>query len=316
MRWLRMPEKESATAAHMLSNLIWALGALKYRPGDDFFAVFNDVVARRIDEFTDQGVSNVVFTYGNLGVHPDARLLETLDAACLRHMDAFLPQGVANTFWGWATLSAWPSPELADAYRRRLADETLAERFSRIDLVQIYQATLAFDASSSHGEMISGKLQRDAQRVWEQTSQGRVTISKLHRDVSETLTRMGVPHEIERLAADGCFSVDIALRGRKVAIEVDGPSHFLANIMDQRIGADRLRTEYLERKGWKVREPGATSQSRGGKRGGGQTLHPRGSLPLSRGAGFLFAREFFLFLSSEFLLFLSSEFLLFLSPSR
>ena len=80
-------------------------------------------------------------------------------------MDAFLPQGVANTFWGWATLSAWPSPELADAYRRRLADETLAERFSRIDLVQIYQATLAFDASSSHGEMISANCNATRESV-------------------------------------------------------------------------------------------------------------------------------------------------------
>ena len=123
-----------------------------------------------------------------------------------------------------------------------------------------------------------------------------------------------MPHEIERLAADGCFSVDIALRGRKVAIEVDGPSHFLANIMDQRIGADRLRTEYLERKGWKVREPGATSQSRGGKRGGGQTLHPRGSLPLSRGAGSSLA-SFSLPLVGVSSLPLGSEFLL-LSPSR
>ena len=148
-----------------------------------------------------------------------------------------------------------PSPELADAYRRRLADETLVEQFSRIDLVQIYQATLAFDASSPYGMMISGKLQRDAQRVWEQTSQGRVTISKLHRDVSETLTRMGVPHEIERLAADNCFSVDIALRGRKVAIEVDGPSHFFANRQSEYMGADKLREKVLEAKGWTVRTP-------------------------------------------------------------
>ena len=96
VRWLRMPEKESATAGHMLEP---HMASARLADRDDFFAVFNDVVARRIDEFTDQGVSNVVFTYGNLGVHPDARLLETLDAACLRHMDAFLLQGAANTLW-------------------------------------------------------------------------------------------------------------------------------------------------------------------------------------------------------------------------
>jgi hypothetical protein len=34
--------------------------------------------------------------------------------------------------------------------------------------------------------------------------------------------RNGIPHEIEALTADGFFSVDIALRGRRVAVEVDG----------------------------------------------------------------------------------------------
>lgn len=64
---------------------------------------------------------------------------------------------------------------------------------------------------------------------------------------------MGVPHEIEYLTQDNLFSVDIALRGRKVAIEVDGPSHFFANKPTERMGADKLREQYLVDKGWTVR---------------------------------------------------------------
>ena len=129
VRWLRMPEKESATAAHMLSNLIWALGALKYRPGDDFFAVFNDVVARRIDEFNGSGRVQRRVHVRKLGRAPGlARLLETLDAACLRHMDGHLFRRAKPTRSGLGGFSAWPSPELADA-QAKIGDETLAERF-------------------------------------------------------------------------------------------------------------------------------------------------------------------------------------------
>ena len=59
----------------------------------------------------------------------------------------------------------------------------------------------------------------------------------------------------EQLTDDGLFSIDIALElpdGLKVAIEVDGPWHFMTNdpmIMD---GATVLRNRMLASRGWKV----------------------------------------------------------------
>ena len=102
--------------------------------------------------------------------------------------------------------------------------------------------------------LLRGALLERAKAVWEQTSTGRVTISSLHREVSETLTFMAIPHEIEMVADDN-FSLDIALRGRAVAIEVDGPSHFFANRQSEYMGADKLREKVLEAKGWTVRTP-------------------------------------------------------------
>ena len=58
--------------------------------------------------------------------------------------------------------------------------------------------------------------------------------SRFHMDVSEKLHFMGIPHEVEFLTEDGCFSIDIALSGPKgpVAIEVDGPYHFTINTLN------------------------------------------------------------------------------------
>ena len=50
---------------------------------------------------------------------------------------------------------------------------------------------------------------------------------------------MGIPREIEASATDGglaAAAVDVARWGRKVAIEVDGPSHFYANRRGERTG--------------------------------------------------------------------------------
>jgi hypothetical protein len=149
---------------------------------------------------------------------------------------------------------------LARAYARRLR-ALRAEEVTRVDMIQMFQASKAFeayapDSLASHGPFLEGDFAERSRECWERTTRGRITISALHRDVSETLTRMGIPHEIEASATDGGLaqSVDVALRGRKVAIEVDGPSHFYANRRGERTGGDRLREAILESHGWKVRD--------------------------------------------------------------
>ena len=56
-------------------------------------------------------------------------------------------------------------------------------------------------------------------------------VSMLHQDVSDVIAAMQIQHQMEYLAEDGIFSVDIALLGseKKVAIEVDGPYHYTLN---------------------------------------------------------------------------------------
>ncbi len=59
----------------------------------------------------------------------------------------------------------------------------------------------------------------------------------------------------EHLTEDGLFSMDIALLlpdGTKVAIEVDGPMHFMSNKPDVPTGATLLRNFLLESRGWRV----------------------------------------------------------------
>ena len=241
---------------------------------------FDDLVEARVEDYTDQSLSMTVFAYANLAFEPKPETLAKLVAQCETRVVAggFTPQGLSNSFWGWAVLGA-SSPRLVAAYAARFAEtekhadapasDSVSESASdawtvtRVDLVQIYQASLAFahcvekngrlECDVGNGvpdvaegtqkpNLLRGALLERAKAVWEQTSTGRVTISSLHREVSETLTFMAIPHEIEMVADDN-FSLDIALRGRAVAIEVDRPSHFFANKPSEYMGADKPARE-------------------------------------------------------------------------
>ena len=274
---------------HLVSNTLWAFSVLRYKPGAALMRAFDDLVEARVEDYTDQSLSMTVFAYANLAFEPKPETLAKLVAQCETRVVAggFTPQGLSNSFWGWAVLGA-SSPRLVAAYAARFAEtekhadasasDSVSEsasdaRLTRVDLVQIYQASLAFahcvekngrlECDVGNGvpdvaegtqkpNLLRGALLERAKAVWEQTSTGRVTISSLHREVSETLTFMAIPHEIEMVADDN-FSLDIALRGRAVAIEVDGPSHFFANKPSEYMGADKLREKVLAAKGWTVR---------------------------------------------------------------
>jgi very-short-patch-repair endonuclease len=59
----------------------------------------------------------------------------------------------------------------------------------------------------------------------------------------------------EHKTDDGLFSIDIALQlpgNQKLAVEVDGPTHFLSNTPTVPTGATRLRNRLLEARGWRV----------------------------------------------------------------
>lgn len=68
-------------------------------------------------------------------------------------------------------------------------------------------------------------------------------VSMFHQDVSDVIAAMQIEHQMEYLAEDGIFSVDVAVirDEQKVAIEVDGPYHYTLNT-HQPLGHTLLRS--------------------------------------------------------------------------
>jgi len=73
-------------------------------------------------------------------------------------------------------------------------------------------------------------------------------------DVSATMEQMGWTHSFKHETAEG-FSIDLAQPELKLAVEVDGPSHFLKDVSSGENvvnGSTRFKTWQLRSLGWTV----------------------------------------------------------------
>ena len=86
-------------------------------------------------------------------------------------------------------------------------------------------------------------------------------MSHSSREVSQLLHEIGFHHECEvspnGLLSSGMFAIDFACLEQKVAIEFDGPSHYLKSVESGKLtstenGATKAKRRYLEQLGWKV----------------------------------------------------------------
>eukprot|EP00978_Attheya_sp_CCMP212_P034268 scaffold142711_cov45-Attheya_sp.AAC.1 len=82
------------------------------------------------------------------------------------------------------------------------------------------------------------------------------------RMISGMLTKLGFIHEnevppLEEWAMGGMLAIDMACPKEKIAIEFDGPSHYLKSVGTGDVtrvenGATKAKRRFLERVGWKV----------------------------------------------------------------
>jgi hypothetical protein len=85
------------------------------------------------------------------------------------------------------------------------------------------------------------------------------------KEVSSILRGLGFDHHEEvspwkdggLSAPSGMLAIDMACRKKMVAIEFDGPSHFLREVGSGKVlelenGATKAKRRFLERLGWKV----------------------------------------------------------------
>jgi hypothetical protein len=191
--------------------------------------------------------------------------VELLNKHVGRTLDDFKPQELANSLWAWATLGAHPGEELlrsvGRAVERKLGDFNVEAQ------MQVFQAHLLFSAmgpSSAQPQLgLSEGVLSELREVWKAEAKA-TRVSRLQRDVARVLEKeLGVESAMEVTTEDELFSIDVVPRGTKVAVEVDGPSHFVRTlrvddddgdliVAPKPNGATLARRKLLGARGWTV----------------------------------------------------------------
>ena len=242
---------------HNLTKTIWAMATLDHHDSA-FISAILSAAKSQLHEFNPQNLANTIWAMATLD-HHDSAFTSALLSVARSRLHEFNPQNLANTLWAMAVLGH---------VNTHLAHEVmllLVAKYSQLNEEQrrqlLYSAMWLFDL-----EVVLGDLRAlCAEAIIKVKSDLPMVVlapepSKIQQDVfSIVATLPGISGaKLEQSTDDGLLSIDIAITlptGEKVAIEVDGPTHFLHSYPPGLMtynGNTLLRNRLLEARGWRV----------------------------------------------------------------
>jgi hypothetical protein len=203
-------------------NSLWAAATL----GLSDYSVFAGACVRFAPSFMPQEAANSLWAVATLGIREDA-VVGPLAAACVAQSRSFNAQNAANSLWAAATLGlrdeAFYRALVGSARTATLNDEGAQQ------LLYVHAATRSWLAPPLFSPELLGSFRA---RILQRGS----TASQSQRDVAASLSRLGFSVELEARVLDGLHAVDVLVHlpgGALVAVEFDGPTHFLRSTADK-----------------------------------------------------------------------------------
>jgi len=242
-----VPRRISDFNAQAIANIVWAF-ATANATADPLFKVLAAEIPRRIGEFTAaQNMANTVWAFATASVTAD-QLFNVVAAEVPRRIGEFNAQNMVNTVWAFACVG-WKQHQIFRELGSSIA--THLNDFNEVQKSQLYLVALYVQIQWPNLDSpLSAFLHsfRPAYTRFESNP------SQLQHDVSTMMEQIGWVHTFEHETAEG-FSLDLAEPKLKLAVEVDGPSHYLKELSSGRSvvnGATRFKTRLLRSFGWTV----------------------------------------------------------------
>ncbi|KAJ1486224.1 hypothetical protein T484DRAFT_1790559 [Baffinella frigidus] len=263
-----MQRRATATAEGFnpqdVANVIWALATMGERVDRGLLEVMQRRATATAGEFQPQNIANVMWALATMGEKPDRGVLEAIGVRAIATAGEFNSQDVGNVLWALAVMG-----EVFTGFPVALIDLFASHVLESRDLLnlkekaQLHQWLLSHELDLVSGASLPSSVARVKQEIGEEclqafTGQGS-SESRLQRDVAAELKRVWSEVEMEeeyRDARSG-YSIDVLVRRRSAAgstewaVEVDGPSHFLADARTPS-GSTLLKRKQLGQLGYTV----------------------------------------------------------------
>ena len=182
-------------------------------------------------DFNAQGAANSLWAAATLGVRDDA-IIGPLVAACVTQSRTFNAQGAANSLWAAAALGV-----RNEAAFRALVVFIRSDVSLNVEECQQFLYVHAATHTWLPAPLLFSPELLDSFRARVISTPS--IISRSQRDVAASFSRVGFVIEQEALVLDGLHAVDILVHlpgGARIAVEFDGPTHFLRWIQTSSAG--------------------------------------------------------------------------------
>ncbi len=220
-----------------LANTAWAFASINHYSKSLFDALKKESI-KQIRNFNPRDLANTAWAFASID-HYSESLFRALKKESIRQLDDFNSQDLANTAWAFAIFNK------KDTVKKIIDHVIKNQDVSRLPLktkVQLIQAASLF--KNEYRELIEqvGSLVETHP-------------SGLQKEIFALLVQIekGISFSEEEEVIANCI-VDIAIKAHKIAIEVDGPSHYARNSSEKPhlLGRNRLKENILEAQGWKL----------------------------------------------------------------
>jgi hypothetical protein len=243
-----------------MANMVWAFATAGMHDAGLFGHVSSELGRRDLREFNPQALANTVWAFATAGIH-DAGLFGHVSSELgRRDLRDFNTRDMANTVWAFAAAD-FDQPPVVSYALKLLSQRDFS--FSQESLSQLHLAAVSAQLSDHSLRLPHAAVQRVA-ALFRASSVRQSRPSSLQQQVYKTLDTLQVSYQVEHIVEELGYSVDAALfdpeTNTKVALEVDGPSHFATEIcaVDTKgkvlppLGKTLLKHRLLARSGWTV----------------------------------------------------------------
>ncbi|KAJ1627675.1 hypothetical protein T492DRAFT_595559, partial [Pavlovales sp. CCMP2436] len=210
-----------------LVNTAWAASSASAASSRKLFEAIARESEQRISSFNPQELANTAWAFATLCAPLLLLLFEAIARESEQHIGSFEPQNLANTAWAFAIVGTADRGALVKVHSARAAEMGLAA-FIGEQWRQLHQYFLGVELEAClPAELLAPIGLRDACRQ-AMADEKPARSSKLHEDVSNVLTRIGIAHANELCVATRAREALRAAIASHVGIvlEVDCPSHY------------------------------------------------------------------------------------------
>jgi len=209
-------------SAQSLANLAWAYSTMK-EVNPRVYEGIAKASMKCKENFTSQGVSNLLWAFANAG-HVDSDLFSSLAPVTSSLLEECNSQALANIAWAYAvsnvdddSLFGKNSPFVAVCTEK--ANDFTSGGVSQLHQWNIWRKEL----TGAPSDLPPSVQQRGLQAFMSKGFQK----SALQENVVSELSYLGFPLQQEVVTPNGYrLDIIVELDGKRVGIEVDGPSHF------------------------------------------------------------------------------------------